>query len=126
MIVDTHLFLWWAEDSPRLSAAARQALGDEDARLLWSVASTWELATKLGLGKLRLPEPVLDYVTSRLAQQGVETLPIEHRHAATVADLPRHHGDPFDRLLIAQALCEGLPVVTADPPFEPYGVDVVW
>jgi PIN domain nuclease of toxin-antitoxin system len=126
VIVDTHSFLWWAEDSPRLSKKARAAFADGDLRLLWSVASTWELAIKVGIGRLRLPEPVLDYVMSRTSKHGIDSLALEHAHAARVATLPHHHGDPFDRVLIAQALVEGVPVLTADPRFKEYGVDVVW
>ena len=126
MIVDTHVFLWWAEDSPRLSKRARAVLADGDERLVWSVASTWELAIKVGAGRLRLPEPVLDYVMSRMARHGFDSLTVEHAHAARVAELPHHHGDPFDRILIAQALVEGLRVLTVDPLFKEYGVDVVW
>ncbi len=126
LIVDTHVFLWWAEDSPRLSRRARAVLADEGAHLLWSVASTWEIAIKVGLGRLRLPEPVLDYVTSRLAEHGIDSLAIEHAHAACVAELPHHHGDPFDRLLIAQAIVEKVPVLTADARFGEYAIDVVW
>ncbi len=126
MIVDTHVFLWWAEDSPRLSKRARAVLAEGDERLVWSVASTWELAIKVGAGRLRLPEPVLDYVMSRMARHGFDSLTVEHAHAARVAELPHHHGDPFDRILIAQALVEGLRVLTVDPLFKEYGVDVVW
>jgi PIN domain nuclease of toxin-antitoxin system len=125
MIVDTHAFLWWAEDSPRLSVKARVAFSDGRVRLLWSVASTWELAIKVGVGRLRLPEPVLDYVMSRTARHGIDSLALEHSHVARVATLPHHHSDPFDRVLIAQALVEGVPVLTADPRFEEYGVEVV-
>jgi len=126
MIIDTHSFLWWAEDSPRLSRKARAVFADGNSRLLWSVASTWELAIKVGIGRLRLPEPVLEYVMSRMARHGIDSLALEHSHAARVATLPHHHGDPFDRVLIAQALVEGVPVLTADPRFKEYGVDVVW
>jgi PIN domain nuclease of toxin-antitoxin system len=126
MIVDTHVFLWWAEDSPRLSRKARAMLGDGSRHLLWSVASTWELSIKVGLGRLRLPEPVLDYVMSRMAHHGTDSLAVEHAHAARVAELPHRHGDPFDRLLIAQALVERAPILTADPRFKDYDIDVVW
>jgi PIN domain nuclease of toxin-antitoxin system len=126
LILDTHVFLWWAEDSPRLSARARAVLSDGSTRPYWSVASTWELSIKVGLGRLRLPEPVLDYVLTRTARHGIDSLAVEHSHAARVAELPQHHDDPFDRLLIAQAIVEDVPVVTADPRFHDYAVRVVW
>jgi PIN domain nuclease of toxin-antitoxin system len=126
MIVDTHAFLWWAEDSPRLSKKARAVFADGRTQLLWSVASTWELAIKVGIGRLRLPEPVLEYVMSRMTRYGIDSLSLEHAHAARVAELPHRHGDPFDRLLIAQALVEGVPVLTADTRFREYGVEVIW
>jgi PIN domain nuclease of toxin-antitoxin system len=126
MIVDTHAFLWWAEDSQRLSRKARAVFADGKVQLLWSVASTWELSIKVGLGRLRLPEPVLAYVMSRMARHGIDSLPVEHAHAARVAELPHRHSDPFDRLLIAQALVEGVPVLTADARFKNYDIDVVW
>ena len=99
---------------------------DGDIRLLWSVASTWEIAIKVGIGRLRLPEPVLDYVTSRIASQGIDSLSVEHSHAARVAELPHHHEDPFDRILIAQAQIENVPVLTADARFKRYDIDVIW
>jgi PIN domain nuclease of toxin-antitoxin system len=126
MIVDTHVFLWWAEDSPRLSRKARIVLGDSRSPLLWSVASTWELSIKTALGRLRLPEPVLPYVMSRMARYGIESLAVEHSHAALVADLPHHHSDPFDRILIAQSKTEQIPVLTADSRFKDYDIEVVW
>jgi len=126
VILDTHVLLWWALDSARLSPAARRVLTDGRVRLSWSVASTWELAIKVGNGRLRLPEPVDAWVTSRLATQGIDTLRIEHAHAAHVALLPPHHRDPFDRLLVAQARIERLPILTADPAIARYDVEVVW
>jgi PIN domain nuclease of toxin-antitoxin system len=109
----------------RLSARARKLLTDPGNELLLSAASAWELAIKWTLGKLRLPEPVAQYVTSRMAAGGVTPLPIAHAHALRVADLPQHHRDPFDRLLIAQALVDHLPILTADPQFRAYPVKVL-
>lgn len=126
MIIDTHVLLWWAVDGPKLSPRARAVLADGKNRLLWSVASTWELAIAVGAGRLRLPEPVESWVTSRLAAQRIETLGISHAHAACVAELPNHHRDPFDRLLVVQSRLEGMPILTADLVIPRYGVEVVW
>jgi PIN domain nuclease of toxin-antitoxin system len=126
MIVDTHVLLWWAEDSPRLSRKARKLFGDPRTSLLWSAASTWELSIKAGIGRLQLPVPVLSYVMSSMSRYGMDSLAIEHSHAALVAELPRHHGDPFDRILIAQAKTERIPILTADPQFKNYDIEVVW
>ena len=109
----------------RLSTRSRKLLRDEQSELLLSAASAWEIAIKVALGKLRLPEPVADYVTSRLAQGGMRSLPIEHAHALHVATLPPHHRDPFDRMLIAQAQIEDLPILTSDRRFRSYAVKVI-
>jgi PIN domain nuclease of toxin-antitoxin system len=93
--------------------------------LYLSVASAWEIAIKFGLGKLELPAPPSDLVPELMSKSAVTALPIRHSHALHVAELPLHHRDPFDRLLVAQAQLEELPILTADPQFEPYEVDVI-
>jgi PIN domain nuclease of toxin-antitoxin system len=125
-LLDTHVLLWWMADDPRLSARAREVLADRKVRLLWSAASTWELAIKASLGKVTLPEPVGAWVQSRAAQQAIELLPVTHHHAAEVERLPSHHRDPFDRLLVAQARTEGAAIVSGDPFLRKYDVEVVW
>ncbi len=112
-------------DPDRLSPRARRLLVDPESELLLSAASAWEMAIKTALGKLRLPEAVAEYVTSRMAGSGVRPLAVEHGHALRVATLPPHHGDPFDRLLIAQADVEDLPILTSDRHFRAYGVRVL-
>ncbi len=93
---------------------------------LWlSSASVWELAIKSALGKLSLPEPIGQYVPSRMHSMTVDPLSISHLHASHVATLPRHHGDPFDRMLIAQAQVERVPVMTSDRAFERYDIEVI-
>jgi PIN domain nuclease of toxin-antitoxin system len=109
----------------RLSPTARRLVTDPSNELLLSAVSAWEIAIKSALGRLRLPEPVAEYVTSRVAGGGVRPLPIEHAHALRVADLPLNHRDPFDRLLIAQAQVEGLPILTADRQFRSYKVKLL-
>jgi PIN domain nuclease of toxin-antitoxin system len=106
----------------RLSARARSLVEASENDLYMSAASAWEIAIKHSLGKLQLPEPPTRYVPSRLERMGVVPLSIEHAHALRVGTLPRHHRDPFDRLLIAQSQIEGMPVLTGDPVFSSYDV----
>jgi PIN domain nuclease of toxin-antitoxin system len=125
-LLDTHAFLWWLLDEDRLGRRARRILGDSRNVLLWSVASSWELAIKVGLGKVRVPGRLRSYLPQKLLEQGITTLPIEHAHAFEVAELPEHHRDPFDRMLIAQARIERVPILSADEQLEAYDVEVVW
>lgn len=121
LLLDTHAFIWWRENSPRLSDDARRRISSASVVFV-SVASAWEAAIKIGLGKLRLPESFeAGVIASRF-----DRLPIAFRHAEAVARLPRHHNDPFDRMLIAQAMGEHLTLVTHDRRFAPYGIDIVW
>lgn len=117
LLLDTHVFLWWRGDDRRLTKRARGTIASADTVFV-SVASAWEVAIKLGLGKLRLPEPF----SAGVDASGFARLTVTFEHAEVVASLPRHHGDPFDRMIIAQAVSEGLTVVTADAIFERYGV----
>lgn len=126
VLIDTHVFLWWVEGDRALPAKARAALADQDNECLFSLVSAWELAIKAGLGKLKLAIPVRRYVTEHIAANGFRMLDIRMPHIGRVELLPPHHGDPFDRLLIAQALEEKLPIVTADPVFRDYGVKRIW
>jgi len=126
VLVDTHVFLWWVEGDRALPAKARAALSNQDNECLFSLASAWELAIKAGLGKLKLAIPVQRYITEHVAANGFRMLDIRMAHIGRVESLPPHHGDPFDRLLVAQALEEKLPVITADPVFRNYGVKRIW
>lgn len=126
LLLDTHAFLWWVDDAPQLSARARQTILRKDMECFVSMATCWELAIKVSLGKLGLRESVERFVPEQLAMNGFRLLPFEFRHAARVENLPFHHRDPFDRLLVAQALTEKLTVVTADPAIAAYGVDCLW
>ena len=126
LLLDTHCWLWWFANDPRLGKAARNLIGDGENVVYLSAASSWEIAIKTSLGKLPLPEPPERYVPSRLAAQGMQGLAIEHAHALKVASLPAHHRAPFDRLIVAQAQVEGLPVLTADENIAAYEVDAVW
>lgn len=122
LLVDTHALLWWLTDDPSLSPAARDAIADPVHEPLVSAASVWEIAIKRSLGKLTAP----DDLPEQIADAGFAWLPISDAHAWHVRDLPAHHHDPFDRLLIAQALIERVPVITVDARFGDYGVEVRW
>ncbi len=120
LLLDTHALLWWLADEG-LTADARAAIAAGHNQVLVSAASAWEIAIKRALGRLSAPEDLLD----QLAASGFDHLPIALRHALAVSDLPAHHRDPFDRMLIAQAMVEGLTVVTRDRRFSAYPVAVL-
>ena len=126
LLVDTHAFVWAVLEDRKLSHAARALWLDQTNQLLISPGSLWELAIKIGLGKFSLDRSTEEFFTTELATNQLQLLPITAAHAARVADLPRHHRDPFDRLLVAQALCEDVPLLSADAAFDVYGVRRVW
>jgi PIN domain nuclease of toxin-antitoxin system len=125
LLLDTHAFLWFIDDNPRLSAQAK-ALLESDADLLLSVASLWEISIKVSIGKLSLAQPYSVFVQQQLTDNAIEMLPISLAHLGLVATLPFHHRDPFDRLVIAQAMVEGLPIVSLDAAFDAYAVNRLW
>ncbi len=122
LLLDTHVFLWWIADDPRLDAQVRALIADPAHALYWSVASSWEVATKAALGKLTLGVPAEVLLPAERARNHVTVLPIEERHAVLSAQLPRHHHDPFDRLLVAQARWEELTLVSYDRALAAYDV----
>jgi PIN domain nuclease of toxin-antitoxin system len=124
--LDTHAFLWWNAGDERLSQRARQEIADPRNEIVVSVAIAWEIAIKAARGRLDLPEPAETYLPKRMSDDGFETMPIQLRHALVAASLPRHHADPFDRLLIAQAQVERLPIITSDVSISLYEVETVW
>jgi PIN domain nuclease of toxin-antitoxin system len=126
ILLDTHVFLWSCLTPARLSESTRRLLEDPDNEVLLSAVSSWEIAIKTVLQRLELPEPPTRYVPTRLKAMGLTPLPVEHAHALRVAQLPLHHRDLFDRLLVAQAQLENATVATGDPQFLLYDVDVVW
>jgi PIN domain nuclease of toxin-antitoxin system len=126
LLLDTHAFLWWVAASGELSRKARSAVGSARNECYVSVASAWEIAIKVSLGKLRIDGALDRFLPEQLAANGFRALAIDLKHAARVATLPFHHRDPFDRLLVAQALEEDLAMVTADPVIAKYGVNRVW
>jgi PIN domain nuclease of toxin-antitoxin system len=125
VLLDTHALVWFQSGDRRLSRAARAAIEDEEAELLLSAATVWEMAIKSSLGRLRLSDPVDSYVQEKL-RQGYVMLPVSWEHASRVERLPWHHRDPFDRLLSAQALVERCPLVSRDRVLRKYGVEVIW
>lgn len=126
LLLDTHTFLWWNVDDDRLSQSARALITDPANQVLISAASAWEMAIKSARGRLTLPMPVRRYVSTRVASQGFEVLPINLSHALAVAELPEFHADPFDRLLVAQSQLEDIPLVTADRWIGRYEVRILW
>jgi PIN domain nuclease of toxin-antitoxin system len=126
VLLDTHVLLWWLVDDPRLPAGPRSILAEPDNTLLVSSASAWEIATKHRLGKLPEAGEIVRDFENLLRRAQMSTLPISVAHALKAGSLPGHHRDPFDRLLIAQSLLEGVPIMTRDPAFEPYKVELLW
>jgi PIN domain nuclease of toxin-antitoxin system len=121
LLVDTHVLLWWLADDPTLPPHARAAIAAPEHRVAVSAASAWEIAIKRALGKLDAP----DDLHRTLLVSGFDELAITVDHATVAGALPRHHDDPFDRMLVAQALVEDLTVITVDPRFAAYGVAVL-
>lgn len=114
LLLDTSTFLWWITDSDRVTARLRQILGDEQNEVWFSVASGREIAIKAGLGRVSFAEDPERVIPEQLSTNGFQILPIQLRHALKVSALPSVHRDPFDRLLVAQALVEGLTIVSGD------------
>lgn len=126
LLLDTHAFLWWLAGSRRLSRSARQAIEDEANDVLVSAASAWEITTKHRLGKLPEAEEVALDVSATISSQSFEELPISVDDAGRAGRLPGPHRDPFDRVLVAQALARDLVVVSTDPVFDGYAVQRLW
>ena len=125
-LLDTHTFLWWNMDAEQLSERAREIIAEADNEIFFSAVSSWEIAIKTAKGRLVLPEEPAAYIASRLRLHHFQPLPIQVSHTTHVYGLPRHHDDPFDRLLIAQAQLEGLPILTLDPEIKKYPVETIW
>jgi PIN domain nuclease of toxin-antitoxin system len=126
LLLDTHTFLWWITDAPKLSKAARDLMGNGQNTLYWSAASSWEVSIKYALGRLPLPEIPEIFLPSELSQNRIESLPVIDAHAFRAGHLPRYHRDPFDRMLIAQAQVESLVILSNDQKLGLYGVEVCW
>lgn len=125
-LLDTGVWMWALDPFERLGSSAREILANGKEEIFVSAATTWELSIKMALGKLRFPAPPAQSIQRFMTEQNLKPLPITHAHAAKVYELPLHHADPFDRLLIAQALVEDLTILTGDRQFRRYDVPLVW
>ncbi|MGD1929223.1 MAG: type II toxin-antitoxin system VapC family toxin [Leptolyngbyaceae cyanobacterium] len=125
-LLDTHAFLWFVLDSPKLSQAASQLIQNPAYDILISPASYWEIAIKVSLGKYQIPEAFQSWMEHQITMNSFNVLPIAVAHASMVSTLPFHHRDPFDRLLCAQALVEKIPIISTDGVFDRYGVERQW
>jgi PIN domain nuclease of toxin-antitoxin system len=126
VLVDTHTFIWALLQDHRLSPKSKQVLSSDDSELYFSLASLWEIAIKIKLGKLNAIGSSVAYIRDEMEAYGIQLLPIRYEHILQLEALPVHHSDPFDRLLIAQAITESLPILTADEKFGPYPIRTIW
>lgn len=125
-LLDTHSFLWFISGDERLSRPARALIEARENPMLVSVASLWEIAIKHGLGKLSLERPFVELISNQLERQRIGVLAIEIPHLAELTGLPLHHRDPFDRLLVAQARAEDLPIISVDAVLDEYDIQRIW
>ena len=126
LLLDTHTFIWYVTDNSRLSNQVLEFINDENNEILLSIASLWEIAIKQNLGKLNFNQPFEIFITQQLNLNDFSLLDIKISHVTVVATLPLHHRDPFDRILIAQALVENIPILSADKIFDAYPIRRVW
>lgn len=126
VLLDTCVFLWMALDPRRLSSTARETIEDTGNKLHLSAVSCWEIAVKCGLGQLDLPMSPIDYVVARRAAYGIHPLPLDEQEALSVANLPLHHRDPFDRMLVCQAQSRKMTLLSPDTAFGRYDVRILW
>jgi PIN domain nuclease of toxin-antitoxin system len=126
LLLDTHTFIWFVTDSPRLSTTAKAFIEDEYNEKLLSIASIWEMAIKHSVGKLSFELPFMVFVEQQMLQNSISLLSIQIDHLNVVANLSLHHRDPFDRLIIAQAMAEQIPVVGTDAVFDSYSIQRLW
>jgi PIN domain nuclease of toxin-antitoxin system len=126
VLVDTHTFLWALLHDHRLTSKAKQILTSNEHELVFSLVSLWEIAIKIKTGKLNAIGSSVAYIRDEMDAYGMQLLPIRYDHVLQLESLPHHHGDPFDRLLIAQALTESLPILSGDRIFASYGIKLVW
>ena len=125
-LLDTHTFLWWNLDDSQLSERAREIISDGKNDIYISAASAWEIAIKAAKGRLILPEEPSQYIVNRINSNHFQALPIQISHSVQVYNLPNHHADPFDRLLIAQSQLESMPLITKDEMIDLYDVEIIW
>ncbi|MEO1257005.1 MAG: type II toxin-antitoxin system VapC family toxin [Bacteroidota bacterium] len=125
-LLDTHTFLWFINDDESLSPTAKQLVEDPVNHIFLSVASIWEMAIKISIGKLEMPSPFTDFISKQLQNNTIEVLNISIAHAGIMVTLPFHHRDPFDRLLIAQSTFEDTPIIGRDAIFDEYNIQRIW
>jgi PIN domain nuclease of toxin-antitoxin system len=125
-LLDTMAWLWSVHADERLNENAREIIANGREEIYLSAASSWELSIKMRTGKLNFPGSPAQVVPAFMAKQGLLSVPITNLHAVKIYDLPSHHSDPFDRIIIAQAIVEKMVVLTSDRVFEKYPIDVVW
>ena len=126
LLLDTHTLLWLVENNPKLSVTAVNLLVDPGNDLLLSPATYWELAIKVSIGRYRLADRLSDYIEEAIRLYGLTILPITVAHAEAVVNLPHHHKDPFDRMLIAQSIVEDVALVSSDEALDAYSVTRLW
>ncbi|MFB2970017.1 type II toxin-antitoxin system VapC family toxin [Aerosakkonema sp. BLCC-F183] len=126
LLLDTHTFIWYVMDNPKLSATVRVMIDDGNNEPLLSIASIWEMAVKQSIGKLNFGLPFRMFIEQQLSSNSIELLNINLAHIDIIASLPLHHRDPFDRLIIAQAMVENIPILSADAIFDSYPIQRLW
>lgn len=126
VLLDTHVFLWWITDDAKLPGSVRNFISDGNNELFFSAASCWEIVIKSQLGRMSLPHKIENFLPEQMVLNAVQGLPIQIGHALYVINLPDHHRDPFDRIIVAQAQLEKMPIITSDPLITKYDVDVIW
>ena len=126
LLLDTHTFLWFVDGSAKIGAQARTLIEDDGNTKWVSAASLWEMAIKIGLGRIRLEQPFERFIPEQMEKNGFALLPLRVNHLAMLTALPFHHRDPFDRLLAAQCLAEDFSLISIDAAFDNYGVRRLW
>lgn len=126
LLLDTHTFLWFIDDDPRLSPLAVQRIEDADSRVVVSVVTAWEIVIKIRTGKLTLDRPFADVWEESITANNLEVLDVTTEHVLALESIPLHHRDPFDRMLVSQAITEKLQLVSADSALDPYPIQRIW
>ncbi len=126
LLLDTSSFLWFIGNSPKLSRKAQQLIFDFNNEVYLSIASAWEIGIKVSIGKMNLTQPLKTFITAHTSTNRIQILSIELDEIEVISQMLLHHKDPFDRLLVAQSIVHGMPIISSDPKFDPYGVNRVW
>ena len=126
VLLDTHTLIWFVLDSPQLNVRIKRLIEDENNEKLLSIASVWEMAIKQNIGKLSFGLPFKEFVEQQLNLNSINLLNINLDHIDVISTLPQHHRDPFDRLIIAQAMVEKIPIISVDEAFDAYSIQRLW